>query len=92
MANIKSQKKRILTNQKSYIRNKSVKSEIKTLTKKFYFLSRQNSNKRNNKICEIFKQISSKLDKAAQKNIIHKNRAAKKKSHLSIQYSKLKKI
>ena len=34
MANIKSQKKRILTNEKRRVRNQSVKSELKTLVRR----------------------------------------------------------
>ena len=34
MANIKSQKKRILTNEKARLRNNAVKSELKTATRK----------------------------------------------------------
>ena len=36
MANIKSQKKRILTNEKARLRNKSVKSALKTAVRKFH--------------------------------------------------------
>ena len=68
MANIKSQKKRILTNEKRQERNKAVKSELKTRLK--------NANR------SIGTDTQEDSGKAAVKRVIHKNAAARKKSRL----------
>lgn len=61
-------------------RNRQVKSKIKTLTKKFF----QHLNKKNiPEAKKILQELFSQLDKAARKNIIHKNTAANKKRKLS---------
>jgi len=74
VANIKSQKKRILTNAKRAERNKAVKSELKTRVKS---AATQPDND------EALRLASKKLDKAASKGVIHKNQAANKKSALN---------
>ena len=79
MANIKSQKKRIITNEKARQRNRSVKSALKTATKKVY-VAIEAGNK-----AEALTQAQATcraLDKAASKGIIHKNQAANRKSGL----------
>jgi len=79
VANIKSQKKRIITNEKARQRNRSVKSALKTATKKVY-VAIEAGNK-----AEALTQAQATcraLDKAASKGIIHKNQAANRKSGL----------
>ncbi len=76
MANIKSQKKRILTNAKAAERNKAVKSELKTRTKT---ATRTIGSEEND---EAVRMAIKKLDKAAAKGIIHPNAAARRKSRL----------
>ena len=77
MANIKSQKKRILTAEKARVRNRAVRSELKTYVKKVRVAAEAGdkaaAQKAANAACR-------KLDKAASKGIIHKNQAAKRKS------------
>ena len=77
MANIKSQKKRILTAEKARMRNKAVRSELKTAVKGVRAAVEA-------KDAEAAKAAVSKacrlLDKAAAKGIIHKNQAAQRKS------------
>ena len=75
MANIKSQKKRILTNEKARLRNKAIKSELKTYVKKA-------QNAEENK-AEAVRVAIKKIDQAAAKGILHKNTAARKKSALA---------
>jgi small subunit ribosomal protein S20 len=78
MANIKSQKKRILTNAKRQERNKAVRSELKTRVKnadKAAVEGAENSD-------EQVRQAVKALDMAAAKGIIHKNQAANRKSKL----------
>lgn len=77
MANIKSQKKRILTAEKARMRNKAVKSELKTAVKAVRTAVEAGDK-------DAAQLAASKagrlLDKAASKGIIHKNQAAQRKS------------
>ncbi|MFT3942378.1 MAG: 30S ribosomal protein S20 [Ancrocorticia sp.] len=86
MANIKSQKKRILTNEKARLRNKAVKSELKTLVRK----TREAVAAGNAEEAEkAFSAAARKLDKAVSKGVIHKNQAANRKSKLAAAVNKL---
>jgi small subunit ribosomal protein S20 len=76
VANIKSQKKRNLTNAKRAERNKAVKSELKTRVKT---ASRSVGTEQQD---EDIKLAVKRLDKAATKGIIHPNQAARRKSRL----------
>lgn len=80
MANIKSQKKRILTNEKARMRNNSVKSELKTAIR-----SVDAAIKASDKDAAVaaVATASRKLDKAVSKGVIHKNNAANRKSAIS---------
>ncbi|HEX7658783.1 MAG TPA: 30S ribosomal protein S20 [Pseudonocardiaceae bacterium] len=80
MANIKSQIKRIRTNEEARIRNKSVKSAVKTAIRKF----REAADAGNrDQAFVLFREASRKLDKAVSKGVIHANQAANKKSALA---------
>ncbi len=72
MANIKSQKKRNLTNAKSAARNKSVRSELKSRVKSAAASGDD----------DAVRTAVKKIDSAASKGIIHKNTAARRKSRL----------
>lgn len=76
MANIKSQKKRILTNAKRAERNKAVKSELKTRVKNARTSVGTDAN------AEDVRVAVKRIDMAAAKGIIHKNTAARRKSRL----------
>jgi small subunit ribosomal protein S20 len=76
VANIKSQKKRNLTNAKAAARNKSVKSELKTRTKNAVSSIGSDGGE------EALRLAVKRLDMAAAKGIIHKNQAARRKSRL----------
>ena len=76
MANIKSQKKRILTNAKSAERNKAVKSELKTRVKNAVAASGSETGE------DTLRLAVKRLDMAAAKGVIHKNQAARRKSRL----------
>ncbi|MBE0417690.1 MAG: 30S ribosomal protein S20 [Coriobacteriia bacterium] len=77
MANIKSQKKRVLTNAKAHERNKSVKSEIKTAVKKVDTAIAEGDGAAATTAAQ---EASRLLDRAATKGVIHKNQAANRKS------------
>jgi len=77
VANIKSQKKRILTNEKARMRNRAVKSELKTAVKKVN-TAIEAGDEATAKAAAL--EASRILDKAASKGVIHKNQAANRKS------------
>ncbi|MRS11541.1 MAG: 30S ribosomal protein S20 [Actinobacteria bacterium] len=77
MANIKSQKKRILTNEKARMRNKSVKSALKTAIKRVDAAVATGDKPA---ALDAARQASRALDKAASAGVIHKNQAANRKS------------
>ncbi len=77
VANIKSQKKRILTAEKARIRNKAVRSELKTAVKEVRLAVEAADLE---KAQAAVKRAGRLLDKAASKGIIHKNQAAQRKS------------
>ena len=77
MANIKSQLKRIKTNEKARLRNKAVKSSLKTAVRRF----REAADAGDREQAQVALQYASRqLDKAASKGVIHANQAANKKS------------
>jgi small subunit ribosomal protein S20 len=80
VANIKSQIKRIKTNEKARLRNKSVKSSVKTAIRKFREAAESGDKE---KAIELLRDASKKLDKAASKGVIHANQAANKKSAMA---------
>ncbi|MBW1601050.1 30S ribosomal protein S20 [Streptomyces sp. JJ66] len=88
MANIKSQIKRIKTNEKSRQRNKAVKSELKTAVRR---VREAVAAGEAGKAAEAVAAANRKLDKAVSKGVLHKNNAANKKSALSQQVSALQK-
>ena len=76
VANIKSQKKRILTNAKATARNRATKSEVRTRLKKANDTIGTDENP------EALRLAVKRLDMAAAKRVIHPNQAARKKSRL----------
>ena len=78
MANIKSQIKRNRQNEKARLRNKAVRSELKTRTKAVVTTAEQGGDDLEAQTRLAIK----KLDKAAAKGVIHKNQAARRKSRL----------
>ena len=80
MANIKSAKKRIIVAQLRTERNKSIKSKIKTLTKKVEAAVEAGDKA---VAAQALKVASTEIDKACSKGVYHKNTAARKVSRLS---------
>ncbi len=77
MANIKSQKKRNITNEKSRMRNRAVKSELKTATRRVKDAVAAGNG------AEAYAAAMAAcrlMDKAVSKGVIHKNQAANRKS------------
>ena len=86
MANIKSQIKRIKTNEKARQRNKAVKSSLKTAIRRTREAVAEGDVE---KATAAAREASRKLDKAASKGVIHKNQAANKKSALAAKVASL---
>ncbi len=80
MANIKSAKKRILTNEKARMRNKVQKSTLKTAVKNLEAaIASGNKEEAQTKLNVAIKRV----DSSVTKGIMHKNAAARTKSRLT---------
>ena len=88
MANIKSQIKRNRTNEVARLRNKSVKSALKTQVRKFREAADAGDAAA---AAELAKSATRALDKAAAKGVIHKNQAANRKSAIASRAAELQK-
>ncbi|MBR2264103.1 MAG: 30S ribosomal protein S20 [Clostridiales bacterium] len=80
MANIKSAKKRILVIQKKTLRNKMIKSAVKTAIKKVNAAIAAGDQAA---AAEALKNATSAIDKAKSKGIFHKNTASRKVARLT---------
>ncbi|VEW12350.1 30S ribosomal protein S20 [Brevibacterium casei] len=86
LANIKSQMKRIKTNEKARLRNKAVRTEVRGLVRNV-----RESIAAGNKdeAQQAYAVAARKLDKAVSKGVLHKNNAANRKSKLAKQINAL---
>ncbi len=80
MANIKSKMKRIKTNEKSRLRNKAVKSQLRTHVREVRAAVAEGDK---DKAAQALQVANRALDKAASKGVIHANQAANRKSALA---------
>ncbi|MBQ6675057.1 MAG: 30S ribosomal protein S20 [Ruminococcus sp.] len=80
MANIKSAKKRVKVIATKTARNKAIKSDLKTALKKADAAVANNADDK----VEVVRAAIKKVDMAASKGIMHKNKAARKKSQLAL--------
>ena len=78
MANIPSQKERTRQNEKRRVRNKAVRSELKTRTKS----ATQAAAAGGDDADEQVRIAQKRIDKAASQGVIHKNAAARRTSRL----------
>ena len=78
MPNIKSQKKRVITNAKDTARNKAVKSNLKTVLKKAEAAIAAGVDK-----AAVVNSASSSIDQALKKGVLHKNAANRKKAQIA---------
>ena len=86
MANIKSQKKRIRTNEVARVRNKAVRSELKTLIKQVRVAAEAGDK---DAATTAAARANRALDKAAAKGVIHKNQAGNRKSGVQTLVNKI---
>jgi small subunit ribosomal protein S20 len=85
MANVKSAIKRIKQTEARTLRNKMVKSSVKTAVKKFETAVNSGNF---DEAKALLSQVSGIIDKAATKGVIHKNTASRKKSRLALRLNK----
>jgi small subunit ribosomal protein S20 len=78
VANIRSQIKRNRQNEKRRLRNKAVRSEVKTRVKSALADAAEGADTTD----ESVRQAVKRIDKAAAKGVIHKNEAARRKARL----------
>ena len=86
MANIKSAKKRILVNQAKALQNQMIKSQLKTIVKKFNATVDAGDKAA---ACELYKLAVKKVDQAVAHGILHKNNAAHKKSEFTKKFNQM---
>ena len=79
MPNIKSAKKRVMVNTTKAAANKARKSNLKTVIKKAELAAANNAADKET----VIKYAIKRVDQACAKNLLHKNNAARKKSHLA---------
>nr|YP_009550797.1 ribosomal protein S20 [Eustigmatophyceae sp. Mont 10/10-1w]QAA11730.1 ribosomal protein S20 [Eustigmatophyceae sp. Mont 10/10-1w] len=93
MANIKSAKKKVRVGRRNAKINKSYKSSIKTLLKRYRQNLKDFATNRDEKTLQtlqtLISSLYSRIDKAAKKKVFHINKAARQKSRI---VSSLKKI
>lgn len=86
MANIKSAKKRILVNNAKALRNQMLRSQLKTVIKK-YDLAVASGDKA--AASDAYRLAVKKVDQAVAHGILHKNNAAHKKSAFTKKFNKM---
>ncbi|MDR1391592.1 MAG: 30S ribosomal protein S20 [Clostridiales bacterium] len=85
MPNTKSAKKRVKIIKKKTLRNKKIKSELKTTVKQLL----TNINEESEEAINFYRKTIKKIDQAVSKGIIHKNNASRKKSKLTLKLNSL---
>lgn len=87
MANSKSAIKRIRTSERNRLRNKTYKSSLRTLTKKYFgaveTYTAEPTPENMNIVNEAMSAAYSKIDKAVKRNVLHRNNGARKKSRIA---------
>ena len=86
LANIKSAKKRVKVANAKNLRNRMVKSSVKTAVKRFNAATAAGEKETAQ---ALFNRTASIVDKAAAKGVIHKNAANRKKAQLSVALAKV---
>jgi len=92
VANIKSAIKRVEISERNRLRNKSYKSAVKTLTKRYLTAldqfaaapSPDTKQEAENRLAVAF----SKIDKAVKRGVLHRNTGARKKSRLALAFKR----
>jgi small subunit ribosomal protein S20 len=88
VANIKSAKKRVQVAERNRLRNKSYKSAVKTLMKKYFaavdqLAANPSDSEAKKAVDEAMSAAYSKIDKAVKRGVLHRNTGARRKARLS---------
>ena len=86
MANIKSAKKRIKVIQTKTLQNQMVKSQLKTVIKKFNDTVASGNKE---EACAAYRLAVKKVDQAVAHGVLHKNAAAHKKSAMTVKFNSI---
>ena len=86
MPNIKSAERRMKVEAKANLRNRMVKSELKTIAKKFQAAVQAGEKEA---AAELFREYTGALDKAVLKGVLHKNSVNRKKAQISKVFASL---
>ena len=86
MPNLKSAKKKMRQAEKRRLRNKAIRSYVKTCIKKVLAAIEAGESKES--LMEKVRMAQKAIDKAASKGVFHKNEAARKKSRLMAKVNK----
>lgn len=89
MPNIKSQIKRMKQAEENRLRNKSVKTGLKSYIKKLEVAISSGDMDEAKNLLPI---VTSKIDKAASKGVIHKNTASRQKARLAKKVTEIKSL
>jgi ribosomal protein S20 len=84
MPNIKSAKKRVKVIKTKTLQNQMIKSNLKTVIKKFEAAVSENNKE---SATEAFNLVVKKIDQATAKGILHKNTASRKKARLAAKFN-----
>lgn len=84
MPNIQSAKKRVKVSEKKNLRNRIIKSGVRTSIKKFETAMADDPKN----AASLLSATSAAIDKAASKGVVHKNAANRKKARLARQLTK----
>ncbi len=87
MPNTKSAERRMRNSARKRARNRSVKSQLHTLEKNYLQLV---ASGKKDEASTALKGLTSALDKAAKKGVVHSGKADRKKSRLSIRLAAAK--
>lgn len=87
MPNTKSAERRMRNSARKQLQNRSINTRLHTLEKKYLQLL---SAGKKDDAATALKDVSAALDKAAKTGTVHKSRASRKKSRLTLQLNKLK--
>ncbi len=86
MANTKSAAKALRSSTRKRLQNKSVKTALHSIEKRFLSLITEG---KKDDATKLFPEVSSALDKAAKRNVIHANHASRQKSRFAARLAKV---
>lgn len=86
MPNIKSAKKRVLVTKTKALKNKMIRTQVKTVIKKFDLAVASGDKQA---ASEAYRLAVKKVDQAVAHGVMHKNAAAHKKSQFTLKFNQM---